>query len=58
MELTYAIEKYLGKTQKTSHYLKVDWKKQLTDWGFENFDEHYFYRKIMRLLKAEVGTGK
>ena len=34
-------------------YLKVDWKKKLTDWGFERFNEYYFYFKIVRLLKAE-----
>ncbi len=39
-------------------YLIVNWKEKLTEWGFENFDEHYFYGKIMRLLKAENGTGK
>ncbi len=39
-------------------YLKVDWKKRFTDWGFERFQEDYFYLKIVRLLKAEVGTNK
>jgi len=34
-------------------YLKVDWKKKLADWGFERFNEDYFYFKIVRLLKAE-----
>ncbi|MBC8184155.1 class I SAM-dependent methyltransferase [candidate division KSB1 bacterium] len=39
-------------------YLKVTWKEKLIGWGFENFDEHYFYRRIMRLLKAENGNRK
>ena len=39
-------------------YLKVDWKKKLTGWGFEQFHEDYFYFKLVRLLKAEVGSKK
>jgi demethylmenaquinone methyltransferase/2-methoxy-6-polyprenyl-1,4-benzoquinol methylase len=35
-------------------YLKTDWKKQLTAWGFHEFEEHLFYRKLIRLLKADV----
>ena len=35
-------------------YINVDWKKRLEEWGFGNFEEHLFYRKIVRLLKAEL----
>lgn len=35
-------------------YLKVDWKKQLSAWGFHQFEEHLFYRKLIRLLKANL----
>ena len=33
-------------------YLKVDWKKHLSELGFDNFTEHLFYRGNVRLLKA------
>lgn len=35
-------------------YLKVDWKKRLTAQGFGNFEESFFYRNLIRLLKAEL----
>ncbi|MCI0513714.1 class I SAM-dependent methyltransferase [candidate division KSB1 bacterium] len=35
-------------------YLKIDWKKQLTAWGFHEFEEHFFYGKLVRLLKATL----
>ena len=35
-------------------YVKVDWKKRLSQWGFDNFDEIFFYWKIVRLLKTEL----
>ena len=34
-------------------YLKVDWKQRLSEWGFGEFDEYFFIKKIIRLLKAE-----
>jgi len=35
-------------------YVKVDWKKNLAGQGFDNFDEKFFFRKLIRLLKAEL----
>ena len=35
-------------------YLKIDWKKRLAERGFDNFEEHLFYFKLIRLLKAEL----
>ena len=35
-------------------YVKVDWKKRLSQWGFDNFEEIFFYWKIVRLLKTEL----
>ena len=35
-------------------YIKVDWKKRLTQWGFDSFEENFFYWKIARLLKIEL----
>ena len=32
-------------------YLKVDWKKTLSGWGFSQFEEHFFFKRTMRLLK-------
>jgi len=37
-------------------FLKVDWKQKLSDHGFENFEEHYFYWNLIRLLKANLGS--
>ncbi|NOZ63156.1 MAG: methyltransferase domain-containing protein [Calditrichaeota bacterium] len=34
-------------------YIKGDWKKWLSERGFGNFTEDFFYWKIVRLLKAE-----
>ena len=34
-------------------YVKVDWKKRLSQWGFDSFEEYFFYWKIVRLLKTE-----
>lgn len=33
-------------------YLKVDWKKTLSGWGFSQFTEHFFFKRTLRLLKA------
>ena len=35
-------------------YIKVDWKSKLKNWGFANFEEHFFLGKIIRLLKTEL----
>ncbi len=35
-------------------YLKIDWKKWLSDRGFHGFEEYLFYGRIIRLLRAEV----
>ncbi|MFZ5517982.1 MAG: class I SAM-dependent methyltransferase [Candidatus Zhuqueibacterota bacterium] len=35
-------------------YVKVDWKKNLTEHGFGNFEENLFFRTLIRLLKAEL----
>jgi len=34
-------------------YIKVDWKKRLSHWGFDSFEEHYFYWNNIRLLSAK-----
>lgn len=34
-------------------FIKVDWKKWLSERGFGNFTEEFFYWKTVRLLKAE-----
>lgn len=35
-------------------YLKVDWKANLAKLGFRDFEEVFFYRGIVRLLKANL----
>lgn len=35
-------------------FLKVDWKEKLGQQGFGNFEEQLFFRKLVRLLKAEL----
>ncbi len=35
-------------------FLKVDWKKKFAELGFGNFEEQLFFRKLIRLLKAEL----
>ena len=35
-------------------FIKINWKEKLSEWGFENFKEHFYYRKIMRLLIAHL----
>ena len=36
----------------TFDFIKRDWKKILTEKGFTNFEEHFFFGKFIRLLKA------
>jgi len=33
-------------------YIKRDWKEILKDYGFESFNEHFYLKKYIRLLKA------
>ncbi|MHA1728514.1 MAG: class I SAM-dependent methyltransferase [Promethearchaeota archaeon] len=33
-------------------YITVDWKDQLSEWGFDNFKEHLYFSERVRLLKA------
>jgi len=33
-------------------YIKRDWKEILKGYGFENFSEHFYLKKYVRLLKA------
>ncbi len=33
-------------------YITVDWKGQLSEWGFDNFNEHLYFSKRISLLKA------
>lgn len=35
-------------------YLKVDWKKKLSVFGFGKFEETFYFKHIIRLLKAEL----
>ena len=35
-------------------YLKVDWKKRLSGFGFGKFEEAFYFRHNVRLLKAEL----
>lgn len=35
-------------------YLKVDWKARLAERGFHDFEQHLFYGKIVRLLRATL----
>jgi demethylmenaquinone methyltransferase/2-methoxy-6-polyprenyl-1,4-benzoquinol methylase len=38
-------------------YVKVDWKERLSQWGFDRFEEYFFYLRIARLLKTELPQG-
>lgn len=33
-------------------FIRKDWKKILSDAGFDNFEEHFFLHRFVRLLKA------
>lgn len=33
-------------------YITVDWKSRLSEWAFDNFNEHLYFSKRIRLLKA------
>ncbi len=33
-------------------YIKINWKQQLDDWGFELFEEHLWFMNTLRLFKA------
>jgi len=46
LECTYAFD-----------FIKKDWKKILADVGFDNFEEHFFSRQFVRLLKAVKPDG-
>ena len=35
------------------NYLKVDWKQRLSEWGFGEFEEYYFIKRIIRVLKTK-----
>jgi len=34
-------------------YIKKDWKLILKDFGFESIDEHFYFKKYVRLLKVQ-----
>jgi len=38
-------------------FIEKDWKKILADVGFNNFEEHFFFRQFVRLLKAVKPVG-
>jgi len=38
-------------------FIEKDWKKILADVGFSNFEEHFFFRQFVRLLKAVKPVG-
>ena len=33
-------------------YIKINWKEQLKEWGFEIFEEHVWFMETLRLFKA------
>jgi demethylmenaquinone methyltransferase/2-methoxy-6-polyprenyl-1,4-benzoquinol methylase len=34
-------------------FIKRDWKNILEEYGFDNFTENFYFKKYVRLLKAE-----
>jgi ubiquinone/menaquinone biosynthesis C-methylase UbiE len=38
-------------------FVEKDWKKILADVGFNNFEEHFFFRHFIRLLRAVKPDG-
>jgi len=38
-------------------FIEKDWRKILADAGFNNFEEHFFFRQFVRLLKAVKQDG-
>ena len=42
-----------GKCKYAWDYLERDWKQVLSEYGFGRFEEHFFIRGHLRLLKAE-----
>jgi len=41
-----------GECPLAHQYIAVDWKKRLKEWGFDHFEEFFYLKEKIRLLKA------